>query len=153
MLRDKRNNSSFAVQRAEQTQHYRGIRNPRTGWSCPSTGRKKGKHHEVDKGNDPQVFHYQGAFLATPPCQSAPVTPAKNRSYLPATAGVPDVQPLQSLQTAKPRMGLSSWRVYVRMHHLRGTSFWGRRSSEGGWRAGVTLQGDLVQVKHSRGQG
>ena len=55
-------------------------------------------------------------------------------------------------------MGLSTRQVSVEMHHLRGMSFGegalgDDRPSEGGWRAGVNVQGDLVQVKHSRVEG
>lgn len=53
-------------------------------------------------------------------------------------------------------MGLSSWQVYIEMHHLSGTSV-GEDAlddeGEGGWRAGVNLQRNLVQVKHSRVEG
>lgn len=87
-------------------------------------------------------------------------TPAEgqNGSYLPAARDFPDVHPHVVATDSKALHGAQLMGSVCREVPSPWVSFGGDalgddRLGEGEWKAGVNLQGDLVQLKHSRVEG
>lgn len=66
----------------------------------------------------------KGPFRPPPPARALlRLLQRPEQALFTSNCSVPGVQPLQSPQTVKPRMGLSSRRVYAGMYHFHGMSF------------------------------